>query len=269
VWIDATLDRLGECRANLGRIQLRIRNTLEILRDDVVLGDGLREELGRYLRNYTSLVLARPFTGHGRRRSDALKPLGREPLAHAADQQGHVRALPSAIGVQLVENQEPQALTVADHLLIDVVLPRHEQFEHHEVGEQDVGRVVGDLAPNIGFVLAGVPSEGHRPFARDVADELLELLQLAVRQGIHGVDDDGAGPRLAALRLLPQNGIHDGNEEAQGLARPRARGHHVALLIGGQSNGFLLMLVEHEGYATRLVGTCRGPEDLRAGRVEH
>jgi hypothetical protein len=64
-----------------------------------------------------------------------------EALAHAAHEEGDVGALAPAVGVQLVEHEEAQPRAVADHLAIELVLPGHQQLEHHEVGEQDVGRV--------------------------------------------------------------------------------------------------------------------------------
>ena len=59
-------------------------------------------------------------------------------LADAAHQQRDVGALAAPIRVQLVEDQEAQALRRRDEALL--VRPREEQLEHHVVGEQDVGR---------------------------------------------------------------------------------------------------------------------------------
>ena len=104
-----------------------------------------REELRRHAGDDSALVLERPFARHRRRRADALEPLGRQPLAHAAHEQRDVGALAAAVRVQLVEHEEPQTRAVADDLAIELVLTGHQELEHHEVGEQDVGRVLGDL----------------------------------------------------------------------------------------------------------------------------
>jgi hypothetical protein len=54
------------------------------------------------------------------------------------DEEGHIRALPAPVGVQLVEDQEAQALGRSDQLA--VTDPGKDQLEHHIVGEDDVGR---------------------------------------------------------------------------------------------------------------------------------
>jgi hypothetical protein len=46
--------------------------------------------------------------------------------------------------VQFVENDEIEPLAIFDYLLIEAALPRHQELEHHEVRQQDVGRVAAD-----------------------------------------------------------------------------------------------------------------------------
>ena len=63
-------------------------------------------------------------------------------LADAAHEQRDVGALAAAVGVQLVEDQEPQALGRLDQPFS--YGPGEEQLEHHVVGEQDVRRAGDD-----------------------------------------------------------------------------------------------------------------------------
>jgi hypothetical protein len=58
--------------------------------------------------------------------------------------------------VQLVEHQKFQPKAVIDHAPIDVLETRQDQLQHHEVGEQDVGRVVSDGLALVAALLAGV-----------------------------------------------------------------------------------------------------------------
>ena len=58
-----------------------------------------------------------------------------------------VGTLPAAIRVQLVEDKKPKPFAIADNRPIDVVLACHQQLEHHEVRQKNVGRVVGDTLP--------------------------------------------------------------------------------------------------------------------------
>ncbi len=57
----------------------------------------------------------------------------------------NVRPLAAPVGVQLIEHQVLQVLAVADDLLISGVLPRHQVFQHHEVGQQDIGGLAETL----------------------------------------------------------------------------------------------------------------------------
>ena len=70
-------------------------------------------------------------------------------------------------------------------------------------------------------------------------------LHLVVGQGVHGVDDDGpdAGAQLPLL-LLPEQVLQNGQQEAFGLARAGAGGHHQILPCRGQSQGLLLVAVQ-------------------------
>ena len=73
-----------------------------------------------------------------------------------------------------------------------------------------------------------------------MAQELLKLDLLAVRQSIHRVDNDG----LDAFAASPtQNMIHDGDDICQAFPRTRAGGEHIIVLRFGSFNGIGLMSV--------------------------
>ncbi|HRI06173.1 MAG TPA: hypothetical protein PKW35_00080 [Nannocystaceae bacterium] len=163
--------------------------------------------------------------------------------------------------MQLIEHQEAQALAVADHLAIELVLPGHQQLEHHEVGQQDVGRVVGDASALLAVLLTRVTLERDGLVALDVRYELVEFLELAVCQRVHRVDDDRPCAARGALPLLGEHRAHDRDEEAERLARARACRDDVALALRGEDDGLLLVLVEGERRSV-------GAEDVGGARVE-
>ena len=100
------------------------------------------------------------------------------------------------------------------HLAIHIVETSEDVLQHHEVGEQDVWRVVGDgIALGIGF-LPGVAGDREGPLIRGIAmQEFVQLFQLAVGQGIHRIDDDGAGARFAAFCFGLDDAVDDWNKE--------------------------------------------------------
>jgi hypothetical protein len=146
-------------------------------------------------------------------------------------EQRNVGALTSPVRVQLVEYQEPEPDAVADDLPIQLVLTGHQELKHHEVRQQNVGRVIRDAPTLLVVLLPGVAGEGDGAIALDVRDELVELLELAVGQRVHRVDDDGARAPRRAPSLLGEYRAHDRDEEAERLAGARARRHHVALAL--------------------------------------
>ena len=75
------------------------------------------ERLGD-LGDFALLLLGRPAAGHRGRSADADDVVAAEGLTAAPDQQRDVRALPAAVGVQLVEDQEAQALRGANQLAV-------------------------------------------------------------------------------------------------------------------------------------------------------
>ena len=107
------------------------------------------------------LLGAAALGGHGGRGADALHVRRGAGVLDPADQQRHVRALPAPVGVQLVEDEELQALGHPDQRP-PVVGPGQHQLQHHVVGEQDVRRVRADPVPVLLVLLAGVAGEGDR-----------------------------------------------------------------------------------------------------------
>jgi hypothetical protein len=62
-----------------------------------------------------------------------------ETITQPPHQHRHVCSLATAIGVQLFENDEVETLRIFDDGLVEIVLPGHQQFKHHEIRQQDVG----------------------------------------------------------------------------------------------------------------------------------
>ena len=117
-------------------------------------------------------------------------------MPHPTHQHRHIRTLPAPVGVQLIKNQKLQSLRRPDHLLILRVLARKDVFQHHIVREQDIGRIVLDHLLFCRSLLPCVASKSDpfRAFGIAQAEVLLQLLELAVAQGIHRVDDDRPYP---------------------------------------------------------------------------
>ena len=228
----------------------RVRSAAERLGDDVT-GVNAGGEQGRRDPGDGCLALGGgPFTtaDHGCRGADADKPVGREPFPHPPDQQGDIGPLPSPVGMQFIEDEKPEAGTVPDDLAVEVILPGHQELEHHEVGQQDVRRVGRDALPFLVALLARVPLE--LDWARDVRPEvvevLLEFLELAVRQRVHRVDDDRPGPLGGIVIAFTQDCIDDGDEETERFARTCPGRDNETLPLVGKRQGFGLMRIEGE-----------------------
>ncbi len=198
----------GTQRRSVALCLLQGRDASQGLSDDALgLHLGSEEPAGN-LGHLGLLVLPAPLAGEGRRGADVnhLRRVGR--LAHPSDEHRHVRALATAVGMKLVEDEKPQ---LAHGTLGQLELPGagEHQLEHHVVGEQDVRRGVEDRLSLLLELLAGVPREGDRRLAVEpVAEELLQLAHLAVGQGIHRVDDDRPDALAASLA---QDVVHDGD----------------------------------------------------------
>ena len=105
-----------------------------------------------------------------------------------------VRALASAVGVELVKDQKGEIRVngVADRAFLHA---RQEQLKHHVVGQQDLGRVLAQFFAGVFVLLPGVLAEGDREFLPCVFFVVVligfELDGLRVDQRVHRIDDDG------------------------------------------------------------------------------
>ena len=204
------------------------RGALEGFGDDV--GDrylGSEQAAGHLGHLCIALDLC-AISRHGGRCPDA-DQLVRQSLTDSAHQQRHISALASSVGVQFIEHQELQSLGVGNHLLVNGVLPRQQQLQHHEVGEQDVRRVGLHRLPLFSAFLTRKAAESDRTSAWVGTQELFELLQLAVGQGVHWIDHDGASARRLVCLSCLDAVVNDGDEVRQRLPRARAGGEHIAL----------------------------------------
>jgi len=102
-----------------------------------------------------------------------LQPSGFQTIARAPHQQRHVGALPAAVGVQLVENQEAKPARRFNQT--PLMRPSQDQFQHDVVRQQDVGWASNDRVLFVVRFLPSVASEGCRslPVGVTVSKELL------------------------------------------------------------------------------------------------
>ena len=192
--------------------------------------------------------------------------LGSETLLHPPHKHCDVRALTATIGVKLVEHEEIEANRVLDHLLVELVLPGHEQLEHHEVRKDDVGLLLSNSLALVLAFLSGVTRNGGLELFWDagVFDKLLNFAKLRVRKRVHRIDDDS--PRLGrfAITFGAHNRINDRDEEAQRLARSRTGRDDKALFGPRLNNCTLLMAMERDRFALLAKG-----KDLFERRIEN
>ena len=165
--------------------------------------------------------------------------------------------------MELVENQELQALSCLNQLSSFFRASEH-QLEHHVVGEQDVWRVAEDRLALLTLLLTGVAGKGHRLVARAVpeAQELFQLADLTVGQGVHWVDDDRLDPGLA--RVLAEYTVNDRNDVSQRLTGSGACGQDVALARPGGLDCLALMAVQGEALCAGVGHVLFGAEDSGA-----
>ncbi|MDT4824360.1 hypothetical protein FQZ97_576070 [compost metagenome] len=223
-------DRLGLEHCCLERLGPRhpLGATRQALGNHVVLMHRAAEQCGADFRHRPAprVLVAR---GHRRRGADAQHVLRAQALAYPPHQHRNVGTLAPTIGVQLVQYEELQSPHVSDDFLVEAILPGHQQFEHHEVGQDDVGlRRCNALALRVAF-LAGVALESWLEMRINAAafDELLQFLALGIRQRVHRIDHDRARARRAAGALGLKDAVDDWHEEAQRLPRAGAGGDDV------------------------------------------
>ena len=215
-------------------------------------GDGLAAFAGRGLT-----------VGHHRGRGADVDQVRRgAALFQPTDEHGHVCALPAAIGVQLVEDQEADTAGAAVEKAL-VLGPHQHQLQHDVVGQHQVGRVLAHQLARVVARLAGVArkgdGEGLAGAALVVRLERFQRQHLRVDQRVHRIDHQR---RRARLGRPAQQRVDDGQEVGEALAGAGAAGDDVALPVAGFLQGLALVPVEDEGSAI-------GPaEDARRLRVD-
>ena len=133
--------------------------TFEGFADDLRGGGWGAEERLRDGGDLAFLIFGGAFAGHRGRRADADDLVAAKGEAAAADQQSHIRSLPAAVGMEFVEDEKAEPLGGADQRA--VLIPGQEQFEHHVVGQQDVGRIVPDGFTRFLFFLSRETGEAY------------------------------------------------------------------------------------------------------------
>ena len=187
-------------------------------------------------------------------------------MAAASDEHRDVGALTPAIGMQLVEHEEPEPLGCSHQLA--VFASREQQLQHHVVREQDVRRIAPNRLAGLSPLLPGIASESNEGLALRVAsvDELPELLALAVGQRVHRIDDDGLD---AATRTAPEHVVHDRHDVGEALAGTGPGRQHIGPTLLRLENRLALVLMKEELLAA-VVGVGLGdPEDSPAFAVEN
>jgi len=161
--------------------------------------DGLRAKSADFFGCAAGLVEALDGGGggHGHERGEAA-PIGGivgRPVLHrlgqvrpeAPEEQGDVAAQGAPVGVDLVEDHEAAAVVLEQ--VVPVGRPDQEVFEHHVVGEEDVGRTLAERSPVGVFRAAVVPSHPHVRVPR-LGEIGRDPLLLVGGQGVHRVDQD-------------------------------------------------------------------------------
>lgn len=145
--------------------------------------------------------------------------------------------------------------------------PGEDILEHHVVRQQDVGTPIQDPLPGLGQVLPGVPVEGDRPAIHGYSpfEILLQLVELAVRQRVHGVDHD----RRDAVRAgVTEDGIHDRHDVGKAFTGSRAGGEHIAAAVPGRLDGFPLVPIQRQRPPAGIAGIPLDPEESAAVGVQ-
>ena len=233
--------------------------------DDLLGREVHAEQRPGHLGDLDPLVFAAAAARHGGGRADADNVVA-EGVAAPADEHRNVGALAAAIGVQLVEHEEPEPPGGSHQLA--VLAAREQQLQHHVVREQDVGRIPPDRLSGLSSFLPGIAGKPNGAPAFRVApvDELPELLALAVGERVHRVDDDGPD---AAAGPAPEHVVHDGHDVGEALPGAGAGGQHVGSALPCLQDCLALMLVQEKLLAAVVGVGLADPEDAGTFLVEY
>ncbi len=242
------MDALGKLRLNCSFPEMRIRDPLQGLSNDFMRCDSRAEDLTGNPCNGLLLILYGSGTRHGGRGSDAYEILCIQALPYAPYQHGHIRPLAAPIGMQLIKDKVLQITAMLHDPPVNGFIAGKDELEHHEVGQQNIRGVLGDVFSEILFLLPRIPGNGKGLFlVREPMEKFVEFLYLTVGQGVHRIDDYGPCPRCWVLFLCLEDMINYGDEEGQGFTRPGTGCNNIALSFPGLGNGLNLMFEQLQG----------------------
>ena len=167
--------------------------------------------------------------------------------------------------MQFVKNQEPKPGGVFPNDLIRLQESRHGQFEHDVVVSRMSGGLLA-IRSRSSCDSWPVAGEGHRLLAVSVPEPqiLLQLLESAVAQRVHRMNDDGRDAFAGVAGLFPaKHVVHYGDEITEGLAGSRTRRQHITLTAPGNVDSVGLMSVQAQAFAESVVSVL-DPKNLLA-----
>ena len=112
--------------------------------------------------------------------------------------------------MQFIQYKELQAVAMLHHGLIDLGTTSQNQFHHHIVREQYVWWIARYA---LSFGIQILPSITIHRECAGIAKKLVDFLHLAIGQGVHRIDDNGACTRSLIGLLRSQDGIHYRDEK--------------------------------------------------------
>jgi hypothetical protein len=224
------------------------RDRLQRLLDDVFRRDRVAEEAGGEIGHHlTPFGCGGLAVGDQRGTGADVDDRGTvQSGAETADEESDIGALATAVGVELVENEEEGDAGVRSRCDERCVLGAVEQeFGHDVVGEEEMGWIAADRLAFLVGRLPSVAGETERegspgPFLVAFL-QLLEVVVLRVDEGVHRVDDQGDG---AGLIGVPSDQVDDGDEVAVALAGAGAGGDDDTAPLPEGADGLDLVGVE-------------------------
>ena len=137
-------------------IQFYRRSPLQRFTDDMLRVYGHTKNFTADPSDLLLLFFECATARHRRRRADELNglPGDFQTLPHAAHQERDIGALPSTVGMELIQHHKTQA----SRALHQPALKRacHDELEHDVVCQKDIGRIVDDTLALFIRVLPGI-----------------------------------------------------------------------------------------------------------------